>query len=83
LLSPNSSDEQGDYSMSFDTNFNPITMSISSAAQYLSLGRTTIRKLIGDGHLESIKIGRRRLVTTKSLVAFVSESRGSLRSEHG
>lgn len=69
--------------MSFDTNFNPITMSITGAAQYLSLGRTTIRKLIGDGQLESVKIGRRRLVTTKSLVEFISQSRVSSRSERG
>lgn len=67
--------------MSFETNFNPITMSITGAAQYLNLGRTTIRKLIGDGQLESIKIGRRRLVTTKSLVAFVSQNRESSQSK--
>lgn len=43
------------------------TISIRGAADTLSVGRTTIYKLIGDGTLQTIKIGRRRLILTRSI----------------
>jgi len=44
-----------------------IATSIKHAAEVLSLGRTAIYGLINDGRLETIKIGRRRLVKVASL----------------
>ena len=50
----------------------PIATSISDAAKTLSLGRTTVYKLICDRKLETIKIGRRTLVKTASIRALIN-----------
>lgn len=44
-----------------------IATSIKDAAQGLGLGRTAIYGLINDGRLETVKIGRRRLIKVESL----------------
>jgi excisionase family DNA binding protein len=44
-----------------------VTTSIANAAKALSLGRTTINNLIKLEQLETIKIGRRRLIKTDSI----------------
>nr|WP_208417599.1 helix-turn-helix domain-containing protein [Sphingopyxis panaciterrae] len=43
------------------------TTSISQAAKALSLGRTSIYALINEGRLDTIKIGRRRLIKVESI----------------
>lgn len=43
------------------------TISIRGAAAALSIGRTTIYKLIADGTLQTITVGRRRLILTRSI----------------
>lgn len=43
------------------------TTSIADAAKALSLGRTSIYALISEGRLETIKIGRRRLIKVDSI----------------
>lgn len=43
------------------------TASIAEAAKALGLGRTSIYALINEGRLETIKIGRRRLVKVESI----------------
>jgi len=48
----------------------PLLVSIAQAAHLLSVGTSTIRRLIKQGNLESVKIRRRRLVTTESLLSF-------------
>jgi len=45
----------------------PFTSSISETAKALGLGRTSIYALINEGRLETIKIGRRRLVKVDSI----------------
>lgn len=45
----------------------PQLFTISSAASMLGVGRTTAWKLVSDGTLESVHIGRRRLVRASSL----------------
>lgn len=45
----------------------PFTTSIAEAGRALSLGRTSIYALIDEGRLESIKIGRRRLIKVDSI----------------
>lgn len=40
----------------------PLALSINDAAKLLSLGRTSIYVMIGDGRLEAFKLGRRTLI---------------------
>ncbi len=44
-----------------------LAMRISDAAKALSIGRTTVYKLIGNGTLRTITVGRRRLILTRSI----------------
>ncbi|MDA0353754.1 MAG: helix-turn-helix domain-containing protein [Chloroflexi bacterium] len=48
-----------------------ITYGLSEAAEQLSVSRKTIERLIRDGSLRSVRIGRRRLVTATDLRALV------------
>lgn len=45
----------------------PLTLSIKDAAQLLSIGRSTIYRLIGEGQLHTVKIGNRTLIKTASI----------------
>lgn len=45
----------------------PFTTSITETTKALSLGRTSIYGLINEGRLETIKIGRRRLIKVESI----------------
>ena len=51
----------------------PIATSINDTAKALSLGRTSIYALIRKGRLETVKVGRRTLVKTKSIRALIGE----------
>lgn len=44
-----------------------LAYSINETAKALSLGRTSVYALIGDGRLDAFKIGRRRLVKAESI----------------
>lgn len=44
-----------------------LAVSINDAAKALSLGRTSIYVLIGNGRLETFKLGRRTLVKVESI----------------
>ena len=44
-----------------------LAYSINDTAKALSLGRTAIYALIGDGRLEAFKLGRRTLVKADSI----------------
>jgi len=50
-----------------DYTHQPIAYSISEACRVSSLGRTKIYQLIGEGKLESRKLGKRTLVLADSL----------------
>ena len=52
--------------------------SIPDAARSLGVGRSKIYELITEGRLETVSIGRRRLVRTESLRAIASEGAPSL-----
>lgn len=54
---------------------NAALIDVAAACQTLSIGRTKIYELIGDGQLELVKIGRRTLVTVTSVEQFIEESR--------
>lgn len=44
-----------------------LAIRITDAAKALSIGRTTVYQLINDGTLQTIKVGRRRLILTRSV----------------
>ncbi|WP_157093137.1 helix-turn-helix domain-containing protein [Paraurantiacibacter namhicola] len=52
----------------------PITVSISDAQNLLSVGRSTVFKLLKSGELSSFRCGRRRLIVLNSIREYV-ESR--------
>ncbi len=52
-----------------------IATSVTEAARALGLGRTKTYELITSGALETLKVGRRTLVTTHSLRAFAQAVR--------
>jgi excisionase family DNA binding protein len=49
----------------------PLTLSVSDTARALGLGRTSIYAMIKDNRLETVKFGRRTLITSASLRRFV------------
>lgn len=55
----------------------PIVISINSAAKALNLGRTSIYLLIKEGRLEAIKLGRRTLIKTSSIVSLIEAAERS------
>ena len=50
---------------------------IPDAAKALGLGRSKIYELLADGQLESISIGRRRLVKAESIRALAGVAAGN------
>jgi hypothetical protein len=50
----------------------PLTVTIAVARQISGLGNTTVWKLISDGTLQSVTVGRRRLVVYQSLRRLLS-----------
>lgn len=51
----------------------PLLCTVDEAAELLSIGRTKTYKLIADGQLRTVRIGRRRLVPRAEIEAFVAE----------
>jgi excisionase family DNA binding protein len=51
-----------------------LTMTIESAKSALGIGHTTIYKLINEGSLKTVKIGRRTLIKTDSIRALVDQA---------
>lgn len=51
-----------------------LTVSVAETARILSMGRTTIYKLINEGRLESVSIGRRRLIKTASIQQLLEDA---------
>lgn len=51
-----------------------LLVSINEAAKALNLGRTSIYSLIAEGKLETRRMGRRRLVTTASIMRLVDDA---------
>ena len=50
----------------------PITVTVSEAKRLSGVGNTTIWKLIKAGRLQTVNVGRRRLVILKSLEAMLA-----------
>lgn len=67
----------------------PTLVSIARAIEHMAIGRTTIHRLMRDGELEIVKIGKRTLITGASIKALTTPisstrkrdtERGGLRS---
>lgn len=50
---------------------------VIESAELISVSRTRLYELIGDGQIESIKIGRSRLIPAEALERFVAERRAA------
>lgn len=50
-----------------------LTTSVNETMRTLGLGRTTVNAMILDGRLESVKLGRRRLVKVESIRRLVGD----------
>jgi excisionase family DNA binding protein len=51
-----------------------IAVSIKSAAKAIGIGRTSIYRLINEGRLTTVKLGRRTLIKAESLRRLIEES---------
>lgn len=51
--------------------------SIEEAAQSLGVGRTTVYDLMNSGDLESVKVGRRRIIPADAVGAFLAARRAA------
>jgi excisionase family DNA binding protein len=51
----------------------PLLVTVEEAARLLGIGRTTMFGLIGSGEIKSVRLGKRRLISRKSLEQFVEE----------
>ena len=51
----------------------PLLLTVEEAARLLRIGRTTTYELVMRGRLQSVKVGRRRLVVREGLNRYVTE----------
>lgn len=49
-----------------------ITYGVEDACQQLAIPRTALYQLISNGEIQSIKVGKRRLITRRALEQFVA-----------
>jgi excisionase family DNA binding protein len=49
----------------------PLTVTVDDAVKMIGLGKTTLYKLVGEGRVTSVTVGRRRLVHVSSLRCLV------------
>jgi excisionase family DNA binding protein len=52
-----------------------LTCTIAQACEVTGLGRTTLYELIGEGHISTTTVGRRRLVLVQSLLSLIESNR--------
>jgi len=55
-----------------DSAINPITVTVSTGRRISGLGNTTLWKLIKNGDLQVVRVGRRTLITMASLQALLA-----------
>ena len=51
-----------------------LTCTINEACEVTGLGRTKLYELIGNGHLSTTTVGRRRLVVVRSLLSLLESN---------
>jgi excisionase family DNA binding protein len=64
-----------------DSDSAAVLLNVEEAARCLGIGRTTMYALISGGSVETVTIGRRRLVPPESLANFVAALRSSNQPE--
>ncbi len=52
----------------------PLAYSIADACKIISIGRTRLYELLSDGTIQSVRVGRRRLVKADSIRALVNQA---------
>ena len=52
-----------------------LVYSVDEATEEIGLGRTTLFELMASGELESVKVGRRRLIPGDALEGFAQRKR--------
>jgi len=73
-ITPSASEAMGPQRVPFAEK---LTCTINEACEMTGLGRTKLHELIGDGHLATTTVGRRRLVVVRSLLSLL-ESNNSM-----
>lgn len=53
-----------------------LTYSVDEAAELLGIGRTLMYKLLTAGEVDSLKIGKRRMVPRDAIDGYIKRSRG-------
>ena len=61
----------------------PLAMAPADAARMAGVGRTKLYEAISEGELESVKIGKRRLVTVEALKAWLNANVVRVKRETG
>jgi excisionase family DNA binding protein len=51
-----------------------VTVTVADACKAIGVGRTVLYELLSQGKLDSITLGRRRLITTESIRRLVSSA---------
>ncbi len=67
--------------MSAPPNSNPLLHSINDTKSLLNCGRNTVYKLVNSRELTMIKMGRRSLITDKSIRALVDRKEAEAQSK--
>ena len=67
-ITPSAPEAVGPTAVPFAQRF---TCTINEACEVTGLGRTKLYELIGDGHLATTTVGRRRLVVVRSLLSLL------------
>jgi excisionase family DNA binding protein len=61
--------------MSFSPPNDPLLCSVGEACRMLGLGRTKVYELIKQGKLDTVRVGRRRLIVVESIHNYLNELR--------
>jgi len=56
----------------------PLAYCVEEVAKALGIGRTYVFRLIKEGHLHAVKIGRRTVVPVREVEAFLARSSGGI-----
>lgn len=65
--------DQIDPTMQAEPEHGTICLTVAEACEWLSIGKTTFYSLLNEGHFDTFKVRKRRLVTVASLHRFVSD----------
>ncbi len=63
------------------TTIERLAVSVEDAAAMAGIGRTTLYAAFGDGSLQSLKIGKRRLIRVDALKAWIDSHEAATRTD--